>query len=439
MSTRFRIRTSQGQELSFGSEEMFADFVKSGDLSAGDLVYDAATGEWSPALTHSLVLGLGADAPSAPGTETAAGEHGSEPDLDGPPVSDELGLDLAPGMTPDEAAQAFVRKMEAERASDMGEIESVLGLKPDEQGTGFLRDDIQPAPALGPRGQPPTRRGQDGPVGGRSGRKAPPGARRAASARPDGAGRGTAAKLFLALAAAGVLALAIVFGADLVPRANGTPDVEVAEPEVEVPVLEDTEEALAGRASIEFIGRALASVADLPPIPGEWLEGRYLANASAYPIVRDVWVQYLDAARRFRVDEADMYSAAYLTALQDAGVTGANRTLRLAAAMSRFEDGRAARDAHYQRIADLATAAIDLHDLLLEMEDDITYEPAVGSRVSADPVLEAAGRDPLTQQRLEAALDRTLDALSARGQGPIEAPAVPAWTIEGLRAAVVPE
>jgi hypothetical protein len=65
MSSRFRIRTPQGQELSFASDEMFQDFVRSGALSEGDLIYDASTGEWSPALTHSLVLEVQAGAESA--------------------------------------------------------------------------------------------------------------------------------------------------------------------------------------------------------------------------------------------------------------------------------------------------------------------------------------------------------------------------------------
>ena len=56
MSVRFRIRTSQGQEISFASHEMFAEFVRSGDLSPDDVVYDAETHEWSSALTHPLML-----------------------------------------------------------------------------------------------------------------------------------------------------------------------------------------------------------------------------------------------------------------------------------------------------------------------------------------------------------------------------------------------
>ncbi len=67
------------------------------------------------------------------------------------------------------------------------------------------------------------------------------------------------------------------------------------------------------------------------------------------------------------------------------------------------------------------------------------HEPAVGTRVSVDPILQAAGSDPETQELLEAALDRVLDALSARGEGPVEAAALPGWVFDGLRDVVAPE
>jgi hypothetical protein len=169
------------------------------------------------------------------------------------------------------------------------------------------------------------------------------------------------------------------------------------------------------------------------------LDGRYLANASAYPAVREAWNAYLEAVRRLRVDEAELYSAAYLSALDDARVSGATRTLRLASALSRFERDRPVRAAHYDRVTELTTAAIDLHDLLLEREEAIAYEPAVGTRISSDPILQAASADPETQQLLEDALDRVLDALSAREIGPVEAAAVRTWMFEGLRDVVAPE
>ena len=53
MSARFRIRTSGGQELSFASHAVFAEFVRSGDLSPDDVVYDAETRESEPVVAVS--------------------------------------------------------------------------------------------------------------------------------------------------------------------------------------------------------------------------------------------------------------------------------------------------------------------------------------------------------------------------------------------------
>ena len=132
MSARFRIRTPQGQELSFASEEMFADFVRSGDLSEGDLVYDASTGEWSPALTHSLVLDLQSEpqeASEATEPEGAAGPDASGGAPDAPSSSEgavagDIGFELAPEQSPEEASAAFVREMEAERAALAEDLKS---------------------------------------------------------------------------------------------------------------------------------------------------------------------------------------------------------------------------------------------------------------------------------------------------------------------------
>ncbi|MEX2467250.1 MAG: hypothetical protein WD995_10085 [Gemmatimonadota bacterium] len=460
MSARFRIRTPQGQELSFGSEEMFADFVKSGELSSGDLVYDATTGEWSPALTHSLVLEFqsGGDDRSSEGEDAHVSEPGSEalsgggeetvtPSESGAPTDDgaDLGFQLAPEQTPEEAAAAFVKEMEAEREAEFERRQELKGLKSDESGTGLLRE-IERTPPEPPSGQTPSR-GQDAWSG--EDARAPestyeaPAPRRKSARRassPRRRGRGISGRFVFWALTFGVVGVGVLLGPDLIALAGvNTEGADVGEVDTGAPILPDTEEALRARADVRFLSRVLQSFAALPAIPNTWLDGRYLANASEYPGVRAAWVAYLEAIRRVRVDEDEYYSAAYLSALDDARVTGATRTLRLASALSRFESEGAERQAHYDRVAELATAAIDLHDLLVEREASITYEPAVGTRISADPILQAAGTDPETQQLLEAALDRVLDALSERQVGPVEASRVPDWMFEGLRDVVAPE
>ncbi len=180
MSVRFRIRTAAGQELSFASREMFEDFVRSGDLSPDDLVYDGEDGSWAPARTHPIVLGIEYEQEDADEEEGRADQEpaelepaeleaaeveaaeverpGAEEDAapddafglslapaaeakdaeEAPPeaadgVSDagaeapteadsgDLGLELAVSeeISPEDASRAFVEKLEAERLSDL--------------------------------------------------------------------------------------------------------------------------------------------------------------------------------------------------------------------------------------------------------------------------------------------------------------------------------
>jgi len=434
MSARFRIRTPQGQELSFGSEEMFADFVRSGDLSEGALVYDADTGEWSPAQTHSLVLGLREESEAGTGGEAGGTPGGATAS----PVAGALNLQLAPQQTPEEAAAAFVERLEEERASDFERIEELRGLKSDakvDQAFGDIErtPPAPPPPQVSPSGGEPPRV--------RPRRKPPTRGSTTATAPQQRTvdRRGSRGFLTWALLLGGAAA-AVVLGPEIVARAMGSVESDDDGPTVtELSVVPDTEEGLVTFADVRFLGRVRGELASLPSIPREWLDGRYLASASGYPHVRDTWEAHLAAVRRLRVDEGDHYSAAYLSALDDARVTGPTRTLRLASAMSRFERAAPARQRHYERVEALAVAAIDFHDLLVRREAQISYEPAVGTRISADPVLQAASPDPVVQREMESGLDRVLAALSAQGAGPVEAARVPEWTFEGLRAVVAPQ
>lgn len=441
MSARFRIRTPQGQELSFASEEMFADFVRSGDLSEGDLVYDASTGEWSPALTHSLVLDLqsgegdDSDVDESEGSSEPQGDGGS--DEAGSTGGGDIGFQLAPEQSPEEASAAFVREMEAERAAEFERKQDLRGLRSDESGSGLLKE-IQRTPPEPPP-FPSSADDAAAPAPEREPRKRKKPPQRSRRTRDAGTRRSVSGAFLGWMLALAVVGIGALLGPDLVGLAMGSGGVAEDDTEVTGPVLPDTEEALAARADARFLGAVRGRIVSLPPIPSEWLGGRYLANASEYPRVGEVWTAYLVRIREVRAREAELYSAAYLSALDDARVTGANRTLRLASAMSRFERESAERTQHYARVEELALAATGLHDLLVEREDLITYEPAVGTRVSVDPILQAAGSDPETQELLEAALDRVLDALSARGEGPVEAAALPGWMFEGLRDVVAPE
>lgn len=452
MSARFRIRTPHGQELSFGSEEMFADFVRSGELSEDDLVYDASTGEWSPASTHSLVLELQVDEEGV-GSGGEAPEGASDADTPESETSADDGagfdLDLAPEQTPEEASAAFVKEMEEERASEFERIEEVRGLQPRSGGEGLLQDPAGTSSGSADADDDAAHYGWDRPAAedagshGATGAEAesPPRSKSAKRRRPPSrSARSFVSGRFLVWALVlGALAGGVLAAPDLVGLAMGSGSGDVEEASTSVPVVPDTEEALRAAADVRFLARIRPGLVGLPPIPSIWLDGRYLANASDHPEVREAWSEHLAAVRRLRVDEEEHYSTAYLSALDDADVTGATRTLRLASALSRFEGRAPERGAHYDRVEELAEAAIELHDFLVAREAAITYEPAVGPRVSVDPILQAAGRDPETQSALEAGLDRVLDALSAEGSGPVEVSRVPQWTFEGLRDVVISE
>ena len=91
----------------------------------------------------------------------------------------------------------------------------------------------------------------------------------------------------------------------------------------------------------------------------------------------------------------------------------------------------------YQKLEELASAALALDDLVMELRGRVTYEPIRGPRVSADPIIEAAGIDADAQARLEVALDRVLLSLQATDGAPSKDRAsVPAWLAEGLREAM---
>ena len=63
----------------------------------------------------------------------------------------------------------------------------------------------------------------------------------------------------------------------------------------------------------------------------------------------------------------------------------------------------------------------------------MTYQPMRGGRISADPVLEAAGADPEAQALLEVALDRVLRALQGPGgAGMRDRGRLSVWPFEGL-------
>jgi hypothetical protein len=420
MSVRFRIRTSQGQEISFASHEMFAEFVRSGDLSPDDVVYDAETREWSSARTHPVVLQIELES-----EEEAEVERSEEPDeaveemADLAPSTDsgvgaaDIGLDLAPApdeMSPEQEAAEFVKKMEAERASSRQFDEDPSFGFTMEHGSSGLLDSMTPVPEpeepkpARPAPPPPPRRPaarreeprrqeawRDEPREAPSRKSSKAEAR--ASKKKAGSGSGPRYAAIVVVAAA-VVAGGVYFGPQLFQAvedgAVSTGQDSVVLPPPPPPLIPDTEEALRERAQERYLTTTRALLRDLPPIPDIWLRGAYLAAPSDYP---------------------------------------------LAAAMADFQGAVGPRAAHYDRVEALAMAAIQGHDALVQAEGTIAYEPAATTPVSGDPVIEAVGRNPKAQELLDEVLDVILAQLQAP-DGAGRSANVGEWVWSGLLDAV---
>jgi hypothetical protein len=446
---RFRIRTPSGQELSFASIDVFREFVRSGDLTPDDIVYDADTGEWSSARTHPLVLeielqaeesGAGAgDREVPPHPEPAAPPEAmvEEPAEAAPSFSmADIGLELAPApsqLSPQQETEAFMARMDAERAADLG---------PDEEVTiqSFTMEQAPPAPAEPPprtQTMPSVPRLETAPRSFRQERAAP------APSRPGPAAPGRPsvvwkyapfAILLLVLGGVGVFIGPELFGPSASEGSGAEPD-PVTAPPAPAPVIAATDEAVRGRARERFLTSTQALLRGLEPISTNWLSGRYLSGPSDYAHVRATWESYLATLREVRAGDEERYRVAYERALDDAGVQGPARSERLARGIAEFRGAAGARNRHYDRVESLATVAMSGHDALLAAEGRILYEPAAGPAVSSDPVIEAVGRTPADQALLEEVLDAILAELQGEGRAG-SAANVREWVYDGLLDAV---
>lgn len=436
-----------------------------------------------------------AEEESAQGAEPAEGAAGALPEATSPapeaapsettakvesdPEDGEFVLDLVSHAeeSPEEAQRAFIERMEEERRRDPDRSARAIELElaspegsteaaettatpPVESresagkpsGPGAERVDPAPAreQAVAARASGPATSGtgsQDGPHARKVVRSdaaveleipivvRPPAAPRPAAAwRASGQRRRAAvfaALLLVAVTGVGLSRLArpAAGSGEVAARLEGT----AVRATRAVPVTEEQirEEAYAGfLAGVE----AMVGEQEVQEVPAAWLEGYYLADPASHPDVPAYWQRYKAYVEAARAGQSDLYREAWLDAASRGGVSGPVRSLRLAAATAEFDARAPEREAHYRHALEMADAALALHRLLLEMEGRITYEPIRGERVSADPVIEAAGTDPDAQARLEAALDRVLLALQRPDGTPIgDRARIPAWLVEGLQ------
>ena len=500
MSIRFRIRTPGGQELSFASVEMFEDFVRAGDLSPDDLVYDAQDGSWAPARTHPIVLDIqyeeerasedraerseGGEAAEAPegtnrveGAETADGAEsadgpesadGAEPTdgaedeeraEDGVAESPSFGLELAmvEEISAEEARRQFLEKMEAERADELefrGD-DAMSGFRMETTGSmaDLVAPDLAPArppppPSPTPTSTPPPRRAHASHAPGRPEprRETPPARARAAKEAESGGGFGRLVFMVLLLGlVAGAVFLGLRYdagGAEPPPSEPAVPADPIpvqAEPEPtspREPVIARTEAAVRERARERFLTSTQTALRNLPSVPESWPGGAYLALPSGHPEVLTVWEEYLTTIRTVRTGDVDRYREAYASALDDAVIEGEERALRLESGLAAFAGTAQARAEHYDRVEALASAAIQSHNALVEAEGLLIYD-GTGDGVATGALgAGVSARDEESALLLQRVTGLLTGVLEVGGGGPGSGENVRAWVWDGFLDAV---
>lgn len=488
MSVRFRIRTPAGQELSFATLEVFEDFVRSGDLSPDDLVYDAEDGSWSPAHTHPMVLEIeyqkeevgegGTDAEEEPSAEASKGAAEPSDAADETDEDSSLGLSLAPEqpragkesddedadpvdpveqlvaeaeaepdpvaaaddafglelteeteVSEEEAARAFVEKMEAEREAslDFGGGAGIGGFKMDDSSTlaEMITPDEPPA-EIAPRPAPKPSKPRE------------PRLKPAPAPAKSGGGF---MRFLLLVAGVGVAGGGGYFGfqsfvAEPEPIPAPTDPVEplpLPDPEpTPEPEIPQTEAAIRERAQERFLTATQNALRDLPPIPDVWATGTYFSVPSDYPEVLAAWERYLSTIRTVRAGDDTRYGEAFEAALDDAAIPSEARVERRVRGLSAFEGSADARAMHYDRVEALASAAIQSHNALVESEGLILYEPGGSAGGETGMGAGAYGRDAEAEQLLSQVIELLSTSLEGEGMGPGDGANVRAWVWDGF-------
>jgi hypothetical protein len=150
---------------------------------------------------------------------------------------------------------------------------------------------------------------------------------------------------------------------------------------------------------------------DLMGGPEGWLDGHYLATASAYPHVGDYWRRYRAYVSDLRAQDTALFRAGFIERMRQDGLEGPVVQMRLARALDEFRSSQPEREALYQGMDVLAERALALHTLLLERESDVEYDPVQPGSVSRDPVIEAFPRDAELRDQIWELLDEIFEAM----------------------------
>lgn len=173
--------------------------------------------------------------------------------------------------------------------------------------------------------------------------------------------------------------------------------------------------ALASEGALQDMIAAMDSlerVFQLPAAPPEeWLGGYYLAHATEFHDVRQYWARYRGYIRSVKARDAVLYRRGLEGRFQELGVPRERVPELMTVAERRFLEDRMRRDSLYDTMAEVAEAAVDLHDFLSENQGAIEHDPVRPGRVSRAPVLEAYPTTPEVKDEMDARLDRVLEGM----------------------------
>lgn len=222
-------------------------------------------------------------------------------------------------------------------------------------------------------------------------KRTPPPQRKLTPAKSGGIGT-----ILMFLALLGVVGTAGWFGFQMLGSDGGdSEESTVVLPEIPAN-LEPQLRQLAARANLYMVS-AMQSLPEREAIPDEppsdWLLGIYLGNASRYPEVVDYWQAYQSLLREVQARDDQFFEEGFAGELAAANLSATNNELLDARALAGFEAALRDRQLVYSQLQQVITAALDLHQFLVDNETDISYEPAAGG-LSRDPVLEAV---PVTE------------------------------------------
>lgn len=417
MRFRYLYLDSDGVETKVESFDDLRRCVDDGHILEDTLLYDALSREWGPARVHTAYRSIIGDPDADASSEDASGMDLSDA------VPDTVGRFLE--------KRARERREEEElRPSALDELHLVDPSTKWEQ-----PEDGEDSPPLADAPPPPPEPKEPAPA---PDRPAPiPVTMRvnASGGKARRRGRAVLAGSVVAMAVA-LFAAQSILGREDASAAGPDPLVDTGPPPAANPELEARIQEAEGSAFRDMMLAmdSLRTVYDVSHGPRDWLTGRYLASASAYADVEAYWQRYRDYVAELSARDEEMFRFGFVRRLESSGLEGAVLSMRLARSTEEFRASGASRDSVYAAMDGMARAALNLHTLLVDSEDDIVYTPVRPGVVTRDPVLEAVPSNAELRTRIWEDLDRLFAYMDVvRGGVPGSGDQLGDAALEGIR------